>query len=73
MGDRYIVRCTSAIGRAMAGIYAASLTPTGMVATWKRERAARHDSALGASRTACELGRKFTGTIWRVEPVEVAQ
>jgi len=71
MSERYIVRCTAAVGRAMAGIYAASLTPTGMVATWKRERAARHDSEIGASRTARELARKFTGTVWGIEPVGV--
>lgn len=71
MSDRYIVRCTAAVGRAMSGIYAASLTPTGMVATWQQERAARHDSEAVASRTARELMRKFSGTVWGIEPVGV--
>ena len=71
MSKRYIVRCTAAVFLAMAGSYAASLTPTGMVATWKPERAARHDSAIGASRTARELTCKFIGMILRIEPVGV--
>lgn len=63
MTERYLVRCTAAAGRAMAGIYAASLTTTGMVATWKQERAARYDSRA-ATDVAFRLGKKFSGTTW---------
>lgn len=63
MTERYLVRCTAAAGRAMAGIYAASLTTTGMVATWKQERAARYDSKAAAD-VAFRLGKKFSGTTW---------
>jgi hypothetical protein len=66
MCERYLVRCTASTGRAMAGIYAARLTTTGMVATWKQERAARHDSEADAARTARRLAGKFTGTTWEV-------
>lgn len=66
MSERYLVRCTAAVGRAMAGIYAASLTTTGMVATWKRERSARYESEADAATVARRLERKFTGTTWRV-------
>lgn len=66
MGERYLVRCTAAVGRAMAGIYAASLITTGMVATWKRERAARYESEADAATVARRLERKFTGTTWGV-------
>lgn len=74
MSERYIVRCTASHpAQPMSGIYAARLTTTGMVATWKQERAAIHDSEAGAARTARELTRKFTGTVWGVEAVEVVQ
>lgn len=63
MSNTYLVRCTAAAGRAMAGIYAARLTPTGMVATWKPERAARYDAQSAAS-IAARLARKFSGTTW---------
>lgn len=66
MTERYMVRCTAAAGRAMAGIYAARLTTTGMVATWKQERAARYDSKTAADGVAARLARKFTGTAWEV-------
>lgn len=66
MGERYLVRCTAPVGRAMAGIYAASLITTGMVATWKRERAARYESEADAATVARRLERKFTGTTWGV-------
>lgn len=66
MGERYLVRCTAAVGRTMAGIYAASLITTGMVATWKRERAARYESEADAATVARRLERKFTGTTWGV-------
>lgn len=69
MTDRYLVRCTGAVGRAMAGIYAARLTATGMVATWKRERAARYDSETDAATVARRLERKFSGTAWEVSHV----
>lgn len=65
MAERYLVRCTAAAGRVMTGIYAASLTTTGMVATWKQERAARYDS-LAAAAVAFRLGKKFSGTTWEV-------
>ena len=64
MTDRYLVRCTAAAGWAMAGIYAAGLTTTGMVATWKQERAARYDSQAAAAGIASRLGKKFSGTTW---------
>lgn len=66
MPDRYLVRCTAAAGRAMSGIYAASLTTTGMVATWKQDRAARYDSETAAANAARRLARKFSGTSWEV-------
>lgn len=66
MSNRYLVRCTAAAGRAMAGIYAARLTATGMVATWKQERAARYDSKTAADDVAYRLTRKFSGTAWEV-------
>ncbi len=72
MNDRYLVRCTAATGQAMTGIYAASLTATGMVATWKRERAARYESKTAAG-IASRLAKKFAGTVWTEEAVEVGQ
>lgn len=66
MTDRYLVRCSAAAGRAMAGIYAARLTATGMVATWKQERAARYDSAVEAASVSRRLERKYSGTTWEV-------
>jgi len=66
MSECYLVRCTAAAGRAMSGIYAASLTATGMVATWKQERAARYDSETAAASTARRLARKFSGTTWEI-------
>ncbi len=66
MTDRYLVRCTAATGRAMAGIYAASVTATQFVATWKEERAARYDSKALADRVASSLRKRFTGTAWEV-------
>jgi len=66
MNERYLVRCTAAAGRAMAGIYAARLTATGMVATWKQERAARYDSKVDAEGVASRLARKFSGTAWEI-------
>jgi len=73
MSERYLVRCTTAAGRAMSGIYAARLTTTGMVATWKQDRAAQYQSKFDAADVARRLARKFTGTIWTAERVEVAQ
>ena len=73
MNERYLVRCTAATGQAMTGIYAASLTATGMVATWKRERAARYESTTDATGVASRLGKKFAGTVWTEEAVEVVQ
>lgn len=66
MTDRYIVSCTAAAGRAMAGIYAVRLTATGMVATWTRERAARYDSKTAAATVGRRLACKFSGTTWEV-------
>lgn len=66
MSDTYLVRCAVAAGCAMAGIYAASLTTTGMVATWKQERAARYDSQATAAGVASRLGQKFSGTTWEI-------
>ncbi|HCZ14349.1 MAG TPA: hypothetical protein DHV85_07070 [Candidatus Accumulibacter sp.] len=73
MRERYLVRCTAATGRAMAGIYAAGLTATGMVATWKMERATRFESKVDAASVASRLAKKFAGTIWTEESVEVGQ
>lgn len=66
MSERYLVRCSAATGRAMAGIYAAGLTTTGMIATWKHERAARYDSKTAAANVARRLARKFSGTSWEI-------
>lgn len=66
MSDGYLVRCTAAEGRAMAGIYAARLTATGMIATWKQERAVRYDNKTAAIDDARRLARKFSGTSWEV-------
>ena len=66
MSDRYLVRCTDAVGRTMAGIYAAGLTATGMVATWQQERASRYDSKTTAAGVASRLACKFSGTAWEV-------
>ena len=66
MSESYLVHCTAALGRTMAGIYAACLTDTGMVATWKRERAVRYDSEAEAATVARRLERKFSGTTWEV-------
>lgn len=66
MSERYLVRCTAAADRAMAGIYAARLTATGMVATWKQERAARYESEMDATSAAHRLAGKFSGTTWEV-------
>ena len=66
MSESYHVHCTTALGRTMAGIYAAGLTATGMVATWKRERAARYESEAEAATIARRLERKFSGTTWGV-------
>lgn len=73
MTERYLVRCIAAPGRAMAGIYAAGLTATGMVATWQQERATRYDSQATAAIVASRLGRKFSGTEWTAELAEVGQ
>jgi hypothetical protein len=73
MNDRYLVRCTAAVGSTMAGIYSAGLTATGMVATWKQERATRYNSKNAAAGVAARLGRKFGGTVWAAEAVEVVQ
>lgn len=74
MTDRYLVRCANSHpAQPMTGVYLGKITNTGMVATWKQERAARYETALTASDAARRMGRKFTGTTWTVEPVEVAQ
>lgn len=74
MPERYLVRCAASDpAQPMYGIYAARLTATGMVATWIQDRAARYESSLAAADVARRLARKFTGTIWTAEPVEVAQ
>lgn len=66
VNELYLVRCTAAGSRAMAGIYAARLTNTGMVATWQQERAARYDTKTAAEGVASRLARKFSGTVWEV-------
>lgn len=68
MSESYMVRCTAATGGGMKGIYAAGLTATGMVATWKPERATRYDSYATATGVAARLGRKFCGTVWTAIP-----
>ena len=74
MSERYLVRCTSAIGWAFVGIYLAKLPAiSGMVATWKQERAARYETESAAANVSTRLARRFSGTIWAVVPVEVAQ
>lgn len=69
MAECYLVRCTAAVGRALRGVYASRLTSTGMVATWKQERAARYESLDAATGVACRLSNKFTGTVWEAEPI----
>jgi hypothetical protein len=70
MTERYLVRCTSSDpAQPMSGIYAARLTITGMVATWKRERAAQYDRLAEASLVVARLANKFRGTQWAAEPV----
>lgn len=65
MPELYIVRCSSAIGWAMAGIYLARLPAiSGMVATWKQERAARFETEAEAARAASRLAHRFSGTAW---------
>lgn len=66
MSESFLVRCSAAPGRAMAGVYAARVTTTGIVATWKQERAARYQSEVDAVSAARRLGSKFSGTIWEV-------
>lgn len=67
MSERYLVRCAASDpAQPMSGIYAARLTATGMVATWKPERAARYDSQPAAAGIASRLARKFSGTAWEV-------
>jgi hypothetical protein len=74
MTDRYLVRCAnSQPAQPMTGIYLGRITDTGMVATWRQERAARYENEFAASDVARRMGRKFTGTTWTVEPVEVVQ
>lgn len=73
MTERYLVRCTAAAGRAMAGIYAAGLTVNGMVATWKPERAALYDSPAAAAIVISRLAKKFQGTQWAAEAARVGQ
>lgn len=74
MTDRYLVRCAdSHPAQPMTGVYLGRITTNGIVAAWKQERAARYETALAASDVARRMGRKFTGTTWAVEPVEVTQ
>ena len=74
MTERYLVRCAASDpAQPMSGIYAARLTTTGMVATWIQDRAARYESALAAADVVRRLTRKFTGTSWTAEQVEVVQ
>ena len=70
MTDNYLVRCSSAIGWAMAGIYLAKLPAiSGMIATWKPERAARFETEAAAANAASRLARRFSGTAWEVSHV----
>jgi len=74
MTERYLVRCASSHpAQPMTGVYLGRMTNTGMVATWKPERAARYENELAASDAARRMGRKFTGTTWTVESTEVVQ
>lgn len=71
MTELYLVRCANSHpAQPMTGVYLGKMTITGMVATWKQERAARYDTALVASDVARCMGRKFTGTTWTVEPAD---
>ena len=71
MPDRCVVRCSSAEGRSMTGIYLGSFTSSGIVATWKEERARRFDSTSAASDAIRRLGSSFSGTTW--ESIHVAR
>lgn len=73
MAERYKVRCTVAKGRAMAGMYAVSLTGNGVMATWKPDRAAVQTCRVDAELLASHVARNFSGTVWTVEPVGVVQ
>ena len=64
MPDRYIVRCSSAASRSMAGIYLGSFTSSGIVATWKQDRARRFDSTFAAKDAIRRLDCSFSGTTW---------
>lgn len=66
---RYLVRCTEAAGRTMAGIYAAGLTATGIVATWQPDRATRYESRAAAESIVTRLAKRFRGTQWAAEPI----
>jgi hypothetical protein len=66
MSENYTIRCSSSVGRTMAGIFFGSLTTNGIVATWKQERARRFDSRHAAIEAASRLGRNFSGTTWEV-------
>lgn len=69
MTERYVVRCTVAVGWKMEGIYLAGLTLSGMIATWKPGRARRFDSTIEAAAAGSRLAKKFTGTEWAAELV----
>lgn len=73
MNELFKVRCTAAPNRMMAGMYAAGVTGSGMVATWDVQRAAMHTSRADAAELASRLGRNFSGTVWAVEAVGVGQ
>lgn len=64
MPENYIVRCSLATGRSMAGIYLGSFTSNGIVATWKEERARRFSSTFAARDAIRRLARRFSGTTW---------
>jgi hypothetical protein len=71
MNELYKVRCTAAPGRMMAGMYAAGMTGSGMVASWDGQRAALHTNRTDADNLASRLARQFCGTTWTVEAVGV--
>ena len=64
MNNRFIVRCSSAVGRSMAGVYLGGLTASGIIATWKPERARHFDIEQTAADVAARLSRDFSGTTW---------
>ena len=66
MNKQYVVRCSSAAGHSMAGLYLGSVTSNGIVATLKQDRARHFDSTFAARDAIRRLDRSFSGTTWDI-------